>query len=132
MAGRSPRLVSVPLAGMAEDFRARLAEQGFSPGVARKHVRLMADLSEWLGSRGLGSCALTEAVAREFGDARRREGRDLWSRQGLAPLLGFLRGCGAAPSAEGGPAQSPSSPAGTLLAAFERYLMTERGRPKSR
>ena len=38
----------------------------------------MADLSEWFGGCGLGPAALTEAVAREFGDARRRDGRNLW------------------------------------------------------
>ena len=127
MPGRSRRQVHGPLAGMADGFRARLAEEGFSPGGVRRHLRLMADLSEWLGDCGLGPAALTGAVAREFGDARRREGRDMWSLRGLAPLLGFLRDCAAAPAPEGRPAGVPVSPAGVLLAAFERYLVTERG-----
>jgi site-specific recombinase XerD len=112
---------------MADGFRARLAEQGFEPGGVRRHVRLMADLSDWLAVRGAGPAELTEDVALEFGEARRREGCDLWSPQGLAPLLGFLRDSAAAPAAEARPARAPVSPAGALLAAFEHYLVTERG-----
>jgi site-specific recombinase XerD len=87
----------------------------------------MADLGDWLEARGLGPGALTGAVAREFGDARRREGRHLWSPAGMAVLLGFLQDCGAAPAAEKRPVPALASPAGSSLAAFERYLMTERG-----
>lgn len=128
MSGKSWCRVSGPLAGMADAFGGRLAEQGYSPDGVRRHLRLMADLSDWLAARGLGPSALTEAVAREFGDARRRDGRYLWSPAGMAPLLGFLRDCAGAPAAEERqPVRVPVSPAGTLLAAFECYLMTERG-----
>src|SRR5260370_28176035 len=112
---------------MGDAFRGRVAELGYSPGGVRRHLRLMADLSHWLAARGLGPGALTGAVAREFGEARRREGRSLWSPAGMAPVLAFLRDCAGAPAAEERPVQVPASSAGTLLAAFERYLMTERG-----
>src|SRR5260370_41993291 len=99
MSGESRCRVSGPLAGMADAFRGRLAELGYSPGGVRRHLRLMADLSHWLAARGLGPGALTGAVAREFGDARRREGRSLWSPAGGAALVAFLRGCPGAPAA---------------------------------
>jgi integrase/recombinase XerD len=127
MPGKSRKQIAGPLSGMADGFRARLAEQGYSPSGIRRHLRLMADLSGWLAGRGLGPSGLTDAAAREFADARRRAGRELWSREGLAPVLGFLRDCGAAPVAAGEQAQAPGSPAGTALAAFERYLVAGRG-----
>jgi integrase/recombinase XerD len=130
MSGRSRCQASGPLAGMADAFGGWLAEQGYSPDGVRRHLRLMADLSDWLAARGLGPSALTGAVAREFGDARRREGRYLWSSAGMAPLLGFLRDRAVAPVLEERPAWVPVSPAGMLLATFERYLMTERGLAK--
>src|SRR5260370_24730522 len=110
MSGESRCRVSGPLAGMADAFRGRLAELGYSPGGVRRHLRLMADLSHWLAARGLGPGALTGAVAREFGDARRREGRALWSPAGVAPLPGFLPDRAGAPAAGGtaGPGAGPS------------------------
>jgi hypothetical protein len=67
--------------------------KGRSPRQVRgRHLRLMADLSEWLGGRGLGPEALTEAMAREFGDARPREGRGLWPVQVAASPAGVLLG----------------------------------------
>src|SRR5260370_4355503 len=84
---------------MGDAFRGRVAELGYSPGGVRRHLRLMADLSHWLAARGLGPGALTGAVAREFGDARRREGRSLWSPAGVAPLLAFTRDWPRAPAA---------------------------------
>ena|ERR1035441_1009708 len=127
MPGTSRRQIAGPLSGMADGFRARLAEQGYSPSGAREHLRLMADLSGWLAGCGLDASGLTEPVAREFADARRRAGRDLWSREGMAPILGFLRDCGAAPVPAGERVRAPRSPAGAALAAFERYLVAERG-----
>lgn len=127
MPGRSSRQAHGPLGpDLRAGFRARLAELGYSESGARWHLRLMAGLSDWLAGRGLEPAALTGAVIREFADARRQEGRGLWTPAGLAPLLGFLRDCAGAPAQDGRPVPPPVSPEEALLAAFERYLTSER------
>jgi integrase/recombinase XerD len=127
MPERSSRQERGPLpAGLAGDFRARLAGQGFSGSGTRRHLRLMADLGEWLAVRGLGPAAMTEEVIGEFAGDRRREGRDPWTPAGLAPLLGFLRDSAGAPAPGIRPAPGPASPEEALLARFEHYLVSER------
>ena len=84
------------------------------------------DLGEWLTARGLGPAAMTGEVIDEFARERRREGRELWTPAGLAPLLGFLRDRAGAPAPEARPAPEPASAEEELLAGFERYLVSER------
>ena len=127
MPERSSRQEHGPLpAELADGFRARLAGQGFSQSGTLRHLRLMADLDEWLAVRGLGPAAMTEAVIGEFAGERRREGRRPWTPAGLAPLLGFLRDRAGAPAPEVRPAPGPTSPEETLLARFGHYLVSER------
>ena len=127
MPERSSRQEHGPLpAGLADEFRACLAGQGFSEDGARRHLRLMEDLDEWLAVRGLGTAAMTGAVIGEFAGDRRREGRELRTPAGLAPLLGFLRDRAGAPAPETSPAPEPVSAEEKLLAGFERYLVSER------
>ncbi len=127
MPERSSRQEQEPLsAGLAGEFRARLAGQGFSEDGTRRHLRLMEDLGEWLAARGLGLADMTGEVIDEFARDRRREGRELWTPAGLAPLLGFLRDRAGVPAPETRPAREPVSPEEALLAGFERYLVSER------
>jgi len=127
MLERSSRQERAPLpAGLAGEFRARLAGQGFSEDGTRRHLRLMEDLGEWLAARGLGIADMTGEVIDEFAWDRRREGRELWTPAGLAPLLGFLRDRAGAPAPETRPAPEPASAEESLLAGFGQYLVSER------
>src|SRR5260370_40400811 len=112
MSGESRCRVSGPLAGMADAFRGRLAELGYSPGGVRRHLRLMADLSHWLAARGPGPGALTGAVAREFRGARRREGRALGTPAGVGPPPACPRAAAGRRAAGGRRAQRAAPPAG--------------------
>src|SRR5665647_2444160 len=97
---RDPALVQVlgPLAPFAEGFRAWLELVGYAQGSRAVHLRLMAQLSGWLGERGLDSSALSPAVMDEF-DAHRRDGHQGGRpvRRCRSPLLEYLREVGAAP-----------------------------------
>ena len=125
-AGHPTRVqVSGSLAPYAEGFRQDLAAKGYHPQVIGRQAGLMADLSRWLEDQRLSADALVPAVVQEYLRARRAAGfRDLVSVLGAAPLLGYLRGLGAAPAAE---PRVPSGPVDTLLAEFAGYLVQERG-----
>lgn len=117
--------VAGPLEGYADGFRADLAARGYHPQVIGRQVRLMADLSAWLEAQGRRADALTPQVAADFLRERRACGhRVLVSGRALAPLLGYLRGIGAAPAAV---MPAPRAPAEVLLAEFAGYLTGERG-----
>jgi site-specific recombinase XerD len=117
--------VTGPLAGYADGFRQHLAERAYHPQVIGRQALLMADLSAWLESRGLGGSELTPEAAGDFVRDRRASGhRVLASARALGPLLGYLRGLGAVPAVA---AQAPGTPAEALLAEFAGYLTRERG-----
>ena len=112
-----------PLEPYAAGFGAELTRLGYTPLSAVQQLRLAARLSRHLAAAGLP--ALTEDAASEFLAARRAAGRaEYVHMQALGPLLGYLRGIGAAPPPSAG---GPAGPAGELLAAWERYLAGERG-----
>jgi site-specific recombinase XerD len=128
---KDPRRVRVsgPLAAYRDGFAAELAGRGYTPGSAQHQVGLLAHLSRWLDSRGLGAADLTAARVEEFLAARRADGytREL-SGRGIAPLLGYLRGLGVVPASP----QSAACPASELLVQdYRRYLMRERGLAES-
>ena len=117
--------VSGPLGPYADGFRTVLAEWGYTPSSAAGQLQLMAHVSRWLVDRGLDGQDLTSAVVEEFMQARCAAGYRRWlSMRGMAPLLDYLRGVGLAP------ARSPvvaNSAVEVLLAAYEAYLVGERG-----
>ena len=128
---KDPRRVRVsgPLAAYRDGFAAELAGRGYTPGSAQRQVGLLAHLSRWLDSRGLGAADLTAARVEEFLAARRADGytREL-SGRGIAPLLGYLRGLGVVPASP----QPAACPASELLVQdYRRYLMRERGLAES-
>lgn len=117
--------VTGPLGQYAGGFRAELARMGYTPLTAASQLRLVAHLSRWLAAEGLDTTALTvPTVERYFADRRSAGYANERTSAALGPLLGYLRGLGAAPVAV---AASPATPAGQLLARYKAYLITERG-----
>src|SRR2546421_4073873 len=117
--------VTGPLAEYAGGFRAELARLGYTPLTAASQLRLVAHLSRWLAAEGLDVSALTAAVVERYFAGRRSAGYvNERTAAALGPLLGYLRGLGAAPVAV---AESPATAAGQLLARYASYLAAERG-----
>lgn len=120
-------VVEGPLAAFADGLRRELAGKGYALDTIVDHVHLLADLSGWLGSQGMGAADLTEQVAKEFLRVRRAAGRRIGvTDRALAPTLEFLRGLRVAP--QPAPAALESlSPQEVLLVEYRRYLAGERG-----
>jgi integrase/recombinase XerD len=117
--------VSGPLAAYRDGFAEELARQGYTAGSAQRQVQLMAHLSRWLDSRGLGAAGLTGDRAREFLPVRRADGYTLeLSERGMAPLLGYLRGLGVTPVP---PEPAARTEAELLAEDYRRYLVSEQG-----
>lgn len=113
--------VEGPLQSYARGFGRKLLEQGYTRASAARHLRVMAQLSSWLGARGLGAEAVTWARAGEFVSERRAGCR---ARLSLGPLLDHLHGIGAAPLLSA--AAVAATPVERLLAAYGAYLAGER------
>jgi integrase/recombinase XerD len=117
--------VTGPLAEYAGGFRAELARLGYTPLTAAGQLRLVAHLSRWLAGEGLDAPALTVPVVERYFAGRRSAGyANERTAAALGPLLGYLRGLGAAPPAV---AASPATATGQLLARYASYLAIERG-----
>jgi len=123
----NPELVRVtgPLSPFREGFGTWLETAGYSRKMCAVHLRLMGDLSCWLGEReetiaGLGTPLLAEFIA-----GRRAAGqRTGLSMRALRPLAEYLRGTGAVLAEE--PA-SPPGPVEEAIAEYASYLRAERG-----
>jgi integrase/recombinase XerD len=117
--------VSGPLEEYAAGFAVYLAGAGYTPLSAANQVRVLAHLSRWMESRGLGAGELAGPRVREFLAARRAAGYTCWlSERGVAPLLGFLRGLGVVPEPE---RPVPVAAVDVLLDRYRGYLAVERG-----
>jgi len=117
--------VTGPLAEYADGFRAELARLGYTPLTTASQLRLVAHLSRWLAAEGLGAPTLTVPVAERYFAGRRSAGyANERTVAALGPLLGYLRGLGAAPAAV---MASPATATGQLLARYASYLAAERG-----
>ena len=125
--GGNPSRVEVvgPLVPYVAGFREELESQGYRRHAVADQLRVMAHVSRWLASNGLSENDFTPGRVEQFLGARRAAGYVLWrSPKGVAPLLAYLRGVGAAPVPE---ATTPSTPADSLLGDYRRYLLQERG-----
>jgi len=123
---RGPIIVGGPLAAFAAGLRRDLAGQGYALDTVGDHVRLLADLSDWLSGRGLAAADLTTRVAEEFLRERRAAGRRTGlTPRGIAPVLGYLRRLQVAPPHAG--ALDDATPLQLLLADYRRHLVGERG-----
>jgi integrase/recombinase XerD len=84
-------VVTGPLAEHGDGLRRRLIESGYALDTVRDHVRLLSELSTWLGERGLSSTDLSDAVVGRFVADRRAAGARIGrSARALAPVLGHL------------------------------------------
>jgi site-specific recombinase XerD len=111
-----------PLAIYADGFAVELKAQGYTKPSAANQLRLLADLSRWLGNRRLTPAELTPERATKFLASRRRRGYVCWlSPRALAPTLGYLHRIEAVPI--------PSvarTPLDDLLEEYRHYLAVER------
>lgn len=113
-----------PLAQSASGFAADLSSRGYTPLSATNLVRVFADLSRWLQSRGLRPRDLRVERLDEFLRSRRRRGFAHWtSMRGLDPLVDYLRRCSAVPPPRSAP---PRTVLERLLASYRAYLVSER------
>ena len=123
----NPELVRVtgPLSPFREGFGTWLETAGYSRKMRAVHLRLMGDLSCWLGEREETIAGLSTPLLAEFIAGRRAAGqRTGLSVRALRPLAEFLRGTGAVLAEE--PA-SPSGPVEEAIAEYASYLRAERG-----
>ncbi|MGO9559142.1 MAG: site-specific integrase [Acidimicrobiales bacterium] len=113
-----------PLVTYAAGFRAELESQGYRRKPVIDQLYVLAHVSRWLESKGLGPQDFTRERSLEFLTARREAGYTLWlSEKGVAPVLAYLRQVGATPIPV---PPAPATPAERLLAQFRSYLVDER------
>ncbi len=114
-----------PLTPYAPGFAAELTRLGYTLFSTRGQLGLVAHLSRWLDGEGLDVGALAPSTVEAFLAARRDAGYHAYSSPtALGPLLGYLRGLGAAPALA---VLEPSSPLDVALERFRGYLLGERG-----
>src|SRR5262245_1479774 len=118
-------LVDGPLAPFTDGLRRGLVRRGYAADTINEHVHLLADLSSWLCTQGLGASELTDEVHQEFLQARRASGwRFGVTGRAFAPILGYLRELGVTPPST---VAIPATPLDRLLFEYCRYLEDERG-----
>lgn len=114
-----------PLAPYVDGFRGELARLGYqSGGSMERHLRVMAELSQWLLAEGFGVMEITPARIEEFLVVCRARGRrPPLGKVVLRPLLDYLRDKEALrPEA----AARPSSPVEDLMQRYHCYLTKAR------
>lgn len=125
MARRVRGPLSGPLLPYGAGFEASLADQGYSADSIERQLRLMVHLSRWLAGQKLAGSDLTDECARRFLRDRRAGGHTHpASMMGMAPMLDYLCSVGAAPRSQ---VEVALTPLGTLVGAYRRYLLEERG-----
>jgi integrase/recombinase XerD len=118
-------VVTGPLAPFADAYRAELRRRGYTALTTVNELRQVARLSRWLEASGLTAGDLSVGRVEQFLDVQRSEGRRLaCSRPALLYLLDLLVSLGVVTVAA--PVRASSSE-DVLLAAFEQYLLGERG-----
>ena len=123
----NPELVRVtgPLSPFREGFGTWLETVGYSRKMRAVHLRLMGDLSCWLGEREETIAGLSTPLLAEFIAGRRAAGqRTGLSMRALRPLAEYLRGTGTVLAEEPAP---PSGPVEEAIAEYASYLRAERG-----
>ncbi len=114
-----------PLAAHAAGFQDELRRLGYTSSPAKKHLYLVAHLSQWLDEQGLDVADVVTARVEPFFAARRERGiANLRTPKSLAPLITYLRVTGVLAAPE--PA-APRDEAERVLVAFGNYLTRERG-----
>jgi integrase/recombinase XerD len=118
-------VITGPLAAFAEAYRAELRARGYTALTTVNELRQMARLSRWLEAGGLTAADLSSERVEEFLAVQGAAGRRLaCSRPALVCLLDVLTEFGLRVVEAPMPAATAQE---LLLAAFERYLVGERG-----
>jgi integrase/recombinase XerD len=113
-----------PLARFAPGFVEVLVIRGYASGSIQQQLGLISQLSRWLDGEGLAVGDLSDLQAERFLAARRARGIRLFrSPRALEPVLGYLRGFGAAPDVD---ELGPVTPVEELVERYRRYLLLER------
>ena len=116
--------VTGPLEPYVSGFVAELVERGYTQVSVAHQLRLMAHVSRWLASDGLGPDDLSPARVEEFFMVRRAAGYvNYVTPRAVAALLEHLRELGVVPPA-GEPARSEVD---ELLGRYRAWLCSERG-----
>ena len=125
MGGNSSRVrITGPLVPYAAGFLAELENQGYRANSACDQLRLLAHVSTWLQERSVGLDDFSSNRVEEFLVTRRTTGYAQWcTPKGLAPLLNYLRALNVVPEET----IEPPTSSETVLDAFRRYLLEERG-----
>ena len=119
MSGNEPASCA-SLSVYAEGVRSTFTERGYATSTVDRYERLLAELSDWLQSRGLEPAQLTGDDVDGFVWSRpAAAGSSAGAVQGLRTLLGYLRSVGAVPAAQ-------RSPSETVLDTFRDYLRGQR------
>lgn len=117
--------VEGPLERWARGFATALVGQGFTRLSICVKLRLLADASRWLESRGLLARQLTpERVEQLIISRRRRRYTASLSVRALAPMMKYLREVGAAPVAR---ESSAMNYVDRVVGRYQYYLVNERG-----
>ena len=116
-------LVGGPLEAVAHRFEAELVRRGFTRKSLMNQLRLLAHLSRWLQTQGVDAESLSAQQVEEFLTERRRTHTGLFSRRALGPVLQWLAGEGAIPTAAASVAVAVDP---AELVGFEEYLRVER------
>ena len=114
-----------PLGPHIDGFAGLLSHQGYATQTARAKIRLVADLSIWLGRRQMDVADLLEDRIHRFLKARKNQSllrrEDSWT---LTQLLAHLRRQGAVfPQ----PARPMATPIDRITRDYTRFLVQERG-----
>ncbi len=115
--------VSGPLARHAIALGDQLLLAGYPPERTVRHVQLLAQLSRWMETRGVGEAELCEERLGEFLEARREAG--YWGKPSvgwLSKLLGLIPGLEVTPA----PRPAPTA-AEQLIERYCHHLRQERG-----
>jgi site-specific recombinase XerD len=122
--GKTGRVrVTGPLAPYAASFEKNLVDRGYK--ARQDQLYLMAQLSRWLGDRGLDGCDLGPELAGAFVAERRLSAPSKHiSVRRLAALVDHLVGSGVIATWGRAPDSSPTE---VLLTRYSRYLVEERG-----
>jgi len=113
-----------PLASHIDGFSTLLASQGYARSTAREKLRLVVDLSRWLGRRKLSVADLDEQRVSQFLTNRRRRRARHGNAATCKMLLSYLRHLGRIPSSQEQFHDTPLNRAGR---DFEQFLTSERG-----
>ena len=120
------RLYASPLASHVDDFADWLAHQGYARNTGRRKLRLVGQLSRWLGEQGLDLSPLNEEQLEQFRSFRARLGK--YTANVMSDgreLLTWLRETGRSVPIEAEP--SCDDPVVGIVDRYERFLFGERG-----